>query len=81
MTRPARSKTQMRKLPDASPAIHFLRPVFLAIAGLVAYGAWNDSACAITTAAVLGFVALLPALVLHSSYRGKQGQRKEINCG
>lgn len=80
-TRLARSRTKARKLPSISPAVHFLRPIFLTVAGLVAYGVWHDNACALTTAAALGFVTLLPALALHSGYRSKQEHREKILCG
>lgn len=80
-TRLARSETKNRKLPRRSPAIHFLRPMFLTIAGLLWYGAGNDNACALTAAAALAFLSVLPALVLHSSYRSRQERIKEISCG
>jgi len=70
-----------RDLPRISPAIHFLRPVFLIIAGLLAYGCYHANAGAIATAIALGFVTILPALVLHSDFRGKQEQRRKIRCG
>jgi len=78
-TKLARPKT--RKLPRISPAIHFLRPVFLIIAGLLTYGIYHGNACAATAAGALAFVTVLPALALHSDYRAKHEQRKEIACG
>jgi len=70
-----------RRRPRTSPAVHFLRPVFLAIAGLLAYGGYHANACAVTSALVLAVLSLPPALVLHSSHRGKREQGKKIVCG
>jgi hypothetical protein len=73
---------ETRDLPRISPATHFLRPVFLVIAGLLAYGYYYASAGTIAAALALGFAAILPALVLHSDYRGKLEQRRnKVKCG
>jgi Flp pilus assembly protein TadB len=79
MFRPTRPRPE--SLPATSPAIHFLRPIFLTVASLLAYGLYTRHPTVVVTALALGFVALLPALVLHTSYRRRQEQTKKIVCG
>lgn len=75
------TKRRTRELPRTSPAVHFLRPIFLAIAGLLVYGGYRQNLPILFSAAAIGFVALLPALALHAGYRRKQEQRKKVYCG
>lgn len=76
-----RTARRPRRLPRTSPAVHFLRPVFVAIAGLLAYGGHRHDPYVMAAAALLALVSVLPALGLHTSYRRRQEQRRDVRCG
>lgn len=81
MKKKRRIKRRTRTLPRTSPAVHFLRPVYLLLAGLVIWGIYDENPVPLVTAAQIAFLMIMPAIVLHSGYRRKQEQTKDIVCG
>jgi Flp pilus assembly protein TadB len=76
-----RIERNTRELPSTSPAVHFLRPVLLVLAGLVAAGLFTRHAGPMIAAIVIAVLAVVPAIVLHGSYRRRREQREGIRCG
>jgi len=72
---------EKRDLPRTSSAIHFLRPAFLAVGGLLIYGAFRNSVPALIAAGAVSTLSVLPTLVLHGEYRRKQLRRNGNPCG
>jgi hypothetical protein len=75
------ARREPRNPPRTSPAVHFLRPVFLAVAGLLGYGAYRHDLRLVAAAAALTFLSALPAVALHTSYRRRQEQQDDVRCG
>jgi hypothetical protein len=73
MEQPERSRS--------SPAIHFLRPLFLIIVGLLVYGILQASLVATVIAVALLVPTAAVGIALHTSYRRRQEENAGIRCG
>ncbi len=70
-----------RKAPRRSYALHFVRPIILAGAALLIYGALAGNLTLTLTGVALEAFAALLAVVLHTSYSRRREQEQEVVCG
>ena len=75
------SKEDRLKPPRSSPALYFLRPVWIAAGGLLAWGLLRRDTAATIAAAGLGLLSVLLAVVLHVGYRGRKERDAKVRCG
>jgi len=69
------------KPPRSSPALYFLRPVWIAAGGLLAWGIFRRETAATIAAAGLGLLSVLVAVVLQAGYRGRKERAAKVKCG
>lgn len=72
---------EVRRRSRQSPAIHFLRPAFIIISGLFAYGMLQASVFATAIGAALLAPTAAVAFALHTSHTRQQQQNAGIRCG